>query len=65
MSMDNKFELGELLLIYDALLRLPISIVLNAGEMPSGVKYQSVSRRDLLTKVKELGKQLENAGGLI
>jgi len=63
--MDNKFELGELLLIYDALLRLPISIVLNAGEMPSGVKYQSVSRRDLLTKVKELGKQLENAGGLI
>ena len=58
-KMSEFFSLGELLLIHDAVYRLPKGCKLFAGQMNSGAKFQETTRENLLIKIMEYGEQLE------
>lgn len=54
-----EFNLGELMLIYDGLTKIPIDMILHSGEMKSGAKYETINTKELLEKVKYYGEKLE------
>ena len=58
---DVCFNFGELLLMYDIVSSLPHDMVLRAGESTSGVKYGNVKKSDLLKKIEDCGKHIENS----